>query len=196
MEKTSVSTIGGIVTAVVASLCCIGPVVLTLLGIGSIGAFAVFERYRPYLVGATLLLLGAAFYFTYRKREVQCADGTCKVEQTGKWNKIGVWGATIVAAIALAFPYFGVAPSAPANLAVEGKAIVTLSIEGMDCKACANGVEGSLAGFKGVRKARVEYEQGKAIVEYDPAMVQPGALVDHINESGFIAKVIDQKKGE
>jgi copper chaperone CopZ len=196
MEKTSVSTIGGIVTAVVASLCCIGPVVLTLLGIGSIGAFAVFERYRPYLVGATLLLLGAAFYFTYRKREVQCADGTCKVEQTGKWNKIGVWGATIVAAIALAFPYFGVAPSAPANLAVEGKAIVTLSIEGMDCKACAKGVEGSLASFKGVRKARVEYEQGKAIVEYDPAIVQPPAFVDHINESGFIAKVIDQKKGE
>ncbi len=196
MEKTSLSTIGGIVTAIVASLCCIGPVLVALVGIGSVGAFAIFETYRPYLIGATILLLGVGFYLVYMRREVRCEDGTCKIQDAGKWNKVSVWGATFLAAIAIAFPYLGVAPSSSVNASVQGKAIVTMSIEGMDCKACAKGVEGSLASIKGVRKANVEYEQGKAMIEYDPAMVKPNAFVDRVNESGFTATIIEQKKGK
>jgi len=195
MEKTSLSTVGGIIAAIVASLCCIGPVLVAVVGIGSVGAFAVFETYRPYLIGATVLLLLGAFYLVHRKREVQCEDGTCKIQDAGKWNKVGVWGATFLAAIAIAFPYLGVTPSSSVNAAVQGNAIVTLSIEGMDCKACAKGVEGSLASIKGVRKANVEYEQGKAVIEYDPAAVTPNAFVDRVNENGFTAAIIEQRKG-
>ena len=107
MKKTTLSTVGGVVTAIVASLCCIGPVVVALVGVGSIGAFSAFDAYRPYLIGITVAILGLAFYLTYRKREVKCEDGTCKVESAGKWNKIGVWSATLIAASAIAFPYFG-----------------------------------------------------------------------------------------
>jgi len=196
MEKTSLSTVGGIITAIIASLCCIGPVLVALIGIGSVGAFAVFENYRPYLIGATILLLGVAFYLVYRKREAKCEDGSCKIQDAGKWNKVGVWSATFLAAIAIAFPYFGVAPSASVNVAVDGKAIVTLSIEGMDCKACAKGVEGLLTSIKGAHKANVEYEQGKAVIEYDPATVKPNAFVDRVNKSGFTAAIIEQKKGK
>jgi copper chaperone CopZ len=196
MKKTSLSTAGGIITAIIASLCCIGPVLVAVVGIGSVGAFAVFENYRPYLIGATILLLGVGFYLVYMRREVKCEDGTCKVQDAGKWNKVGVWGATFLAAIAIAFPYLGVTPSSSVNAAVQGKAIVTLSIEGMDCKACAKGVEGSLASIKGVRKANVEYEQGKAAIEYDPATITPNAFVDRVNEIGFTAAIIQQKKGK
>ncbi|MBI3365810.1 MAG: hypothetical protein HY033_13000 [Ignavibacteriae bacterium] len=68
MKKTTLTTFGGAVAAVVASLCCIGPVLVAGIGIGSLGAFAVFENYRPYLIGATVLLLLGAFYLVYRKR--------------------------------------------------------------------------------------------------------------------------------
>lgn len=196
MEKTSLSTVGGIITAVVASLCCIGPVLVALVGIGSVGAFAVFEAYRPYLIGATVLLLGVAFSLVYRKREVHCEDGTCKIQDAGKWNKVGIWSATFLAAIAIAFPYLGVTPSSSVNTGVQGNAVVTLSIEGMDCNACAKGVEGSLASIKGVRKANVEYEEGKAVIEYDPATVKPNAFVDRVNKNGFTAAIIEQKKGK
>lgn len=189
MEKSKLPIIGGVITAIVASLCCIGPVVVALIGVGSIGAFSVFEAYRPYLIGLTVAILGLAFYLTYRKREVKCEDDTCKVESAGKWNKVAVWFVTFIAAVAIAFPYFGVAPSSSINAAVQGKAIVTLSIEGMTCEACAKGIEGLLASIKGVRKANVEYEQGRAVVEYDPAIVQPQAFVDRINESGYTAKI-------
>ncbi len=195
MEKTSLPAAGGIIAAIVASLCCIGPVLVALIGVGSIGAFAVFESYRPYLIGITVILLGVAFYLVYKKREVKCEDGSCKIEDAGKWNRISVWGATFLTVGAIAFPYLGVAPSAPTNMAVQSKTIVTLSIEGMDCKACAKGVEGSLASIKGVRKANVEYEQGKAVIEYDPALVQPIAFVDRVKENGFTA-TITERKGE
>ena len=212
MKKTTVelnthgkalSTVGGVVTAIVASLCCIGPVVAALIGVGSIGAFSAFEAYRPYLIGITVAILGLAFYLTYRKREVQCADGSCTVASAGKWNKISVWGATLVAAMAIAFPYFGASllatgstvPQQPATRSVE-YATTILNVDGMDCKACAKGLEGSLSGINGVLKASVAFEQGKAFVEYDPAIVQPSAFVDLVNESGFTASIADMKKGE
>ena len=195
MEKKSLSTVGGIITAIVASLCCIGPVLVALVGIGSVGAFAVFESYRPYLIGVTVLLLGFAFYLVYRKREIKCEDGTCKIQDAGKWNKVGVWSATFLAAIAIAFPYFDVAPSASVNVAVQGKTIVSLNVEGMDCKACAAGIEGSLADVHGVHKARVSFEKGEAFIEYDPALVKPNAFVERVKENGFTATIIDRKKG-
>ncbi len=211
MKKTTVrltahgkalSTVGGVVTAVVASLCCIGPVVVALIGVGSIGAFSAFEAYRPYLVGITVAILGLAFYLTYRKREVKCEDGSCTVESASRWNKISVWGATVIAAVAIAFPYFGASllatastvPQQPATQSVE-YATTILNVVGMDCTACAKGLEGSLARIKGVRKASVEFEQGKALVEYDSAIVQPSVFVEQVNESGFTARIADKQKG-
>lgn len=202
MEQAKVTTVGSVVAAIVASLCCIGPVVVALIGVGSIGAFAVFEPYRPYLIGVTVVLLGLAFYLTYRKREVICEDGTCKMESASKWNKLTVWFAAILAGVAIAFPYLSLTHTAAAQAMLSQEpiqqpsaSIVVLDIEGMDCKACAKGVEGSLASIKGVRKANVEYEQGKAEIEYDPAIVQPISFVDRVKENGFTA-TITKRKGE
>src|SRR5258707_9365525 len=116
MGKTELTSAGGIIVAISASLCCIGPIVLALAGVGGVAAFSVFEAYRPYLVGLTIVLIGIAFFFTYRKREMQCEDGTCKIQSAGRWNKIGVWCATFIAVSALAFPYFGfTTPSVPSK---------------------------------------------------------------------------------
>jgi hypothetical protein len=80
--------------------------VATLLGIGSFGAAAVFESWRPYLLGVTFALLAAAFYYTYRQREVACADGTCAVSRAPRWNKVLLWIATVVVILFVTFPYY------------------------------------------------------------------------------------------
>jgi len=90
----------------------------------------VFEAWRPYLLGITFALLAAAFYFTYRKREVVCADGTCKVSSAPRWNKLLLWIATVVVILFAAFPYY----SGPllanlnrgANLQTEPSTLVSL----------------------------------------------------------------------
>ncbi len=104
MNKTTVTSAGSILSALLASLCCIGPVVFSVIGAGSLGFAAAFEPYRPYLLVLTIIFLGAGFYFTYRKREVQCEDGTCRVETASKWNKLLLWVAAIVALVFMFFP--------------------------------------------------------------------------------------------
>lgn len=104
MNKAVLSTSGSVLLAFLASLCCIGPVVLSIIGAGSLGFAFVFEPYRPTLLGLTVLFLGVGFYFTYRKREVQCEDGTCRVESASTWNKALLWIAAVVALVFMFFP--------------------------------------------------------------------------------------------
>lgn len=196
MQKTALSTVGSVVTAVVASLCCIGPAVLAIAGAGSLSAFSAFETYRPYFIGVTVLLLGSAFYLTYRKREVKCEDGSCKIQGAGKWNKLGVWSAAIIAVLAISYPYLAAKPSATTNAAFTPKATVVLEVKGMTCAACASHIQTALSEVKGVPRARVEYETGKGVVEYDPALVQPEALIKRVDEAGYKATVAQENKGE
>src|SRR5713101_4719282 len=139
MGKTEFGSIGGVIAAIFASLCCIGPVMLALAGVGGIAVFSVFEVYRPYLVGLTILLIAIAFFFTYRKREVKCEDGTCKMQSAGRWNKMVPWCATLVAANAIAFPYFGfTAPSLPSKLPGDNSTTVEQEVSFFDVPLVCN----------------------------------------------------------
>ena len=95
---------GSVVGAVAASACCIGPMLAVGLGIGGLGAAARLEVYRPYFLVGTFLMLGSAFYFTYRKDD-SCEGEVC-VSRTHSIQRTLLW---IVAAATLgfaAFPYF------------------------------------------------------------------------------------------
>ncbi len=93
-RKTKLPILGSLITAILASICCLGPIVLAVLGVGGAGLFSKFENLRPYFFGLTAIFLGLAFYFTYRKRNEECEDGTCKIHKAPKWNKISLWIAT------------------------------------------------------------------------------------------------------
>ena len=57
----------GILAAIGASVCCVGPLVLLALGISGawIGNLTALEPYRPIFIGLTLLFLGLAFRRLY-----------------------------------------------------------------------------------------------------------------------------------
>ena len=92
-----------ILAGTVASACCIGPVVLVLLGVGSFGAsLASLERYRPIFLVVTTLLLGFAFYAAYRPAN----DCEACSPASRRRAHITVWLATIVVAALVTFPYY------------------------------------------------------------------------------------------
>src|SRR5438105_2596359 len=92
-----------VMMATVASACCIGPVVLVLLGIGSFGAsLAALEPYRPIFLGVTGVLLGFAFYVAYRP-ENDC--DACSTAARRRMQRI-VWISAIVVIVVAAFPYY------------------------------------------------------------------------------------------
>ena len=57
---------GAVGSAVAASICCLGPLLLAILGIGGGALFLRFEPYRPLFSAVAVLLLGLAFYLSYR----------------------------------------------------------------------------------------------------------------------------------
>lgn len=65
-KSALVATFGAVVTAVLGSACCWLPLLLAAFGFSAVGIGQFFEQYRPYLLTAALVLLGLAWFFTYR----------------------------------------------------------------------------------------------------------------------------------
>lgn len=81
--------------------CCVSPWAVTLLGVGGAVLFARLAVIQPYLVLATLALVGLSFWYAYR-RMPSPTDGACpaKNRTTLRWI---VWlAALLVVAIDLA----------------------------------------------------------------------------------------------
>ena len=96
---------GAVLAAFGASLCCILPVAVALLGVGSAALGARLEPWRPYFAGATVLLLGFAFYRAYQPP--RCAAGeTCAVPAGRRRNRVTLWLVAVVAFALMAFPYY------------------------------------------------------------------------------------------
>ena len=62
---------------------------------------------------------------------------------------------------------------------------ITLPVNGMTCGGCAASLERALRRTPGVRQARVSFDSGQAIVEYDPAHTDPQRLAAAVTDAGF-----------
>ena len=101
------SLIAGGVAAVLASACCLGPLVLIALGVSGawIGNLAALEPYRPWFIGAALVAMVFAWRRIYRPVE-DCQPGdVCAVPQVRRAYKITFWIVAMLVLTALAFPF-------------------------------------------------------------------------------------------
>ncbi len=100
---------GGVLGAITMTSCCIMPLVLFSLGATGawIGGLAALYQYRWIFFLVTAGLIGGGFYLVYRKAPAsECAPGTyCASPVSDRINKIALWSASVVALVALAFPY-------------------------------------------------------------------------------------------
>ena len=155
-KLTSLPILGSIILAIITHICCIGPVVLAVLGVGGAGLFSKFANLRPYLMGMTGVFLGLAFYLTYKKRKVRCEDGTCKIRRAPKWNKIALWAAMILVVFFLAFPYLvgSLNTSSVSEHLKEEISEVTIPVEGMTCSGCEFNIENAVKKLDGIIKVK------------------------------------------
>ncbi len=98
-------TAGTIFAAIGASLCCILPVAVAILGVGSAALGAQLEPFRPYFIALTAGLLGFAFYRAYKPQE--CAPGeACAVPESRRRHRLVLWIVAVLAGVLMAFPYY------------------------------------------------------------------------------------------
>lgn len=64
---------------------------------------------------------------------------------------------------------------------------VIFDIAGMRYRACAIGIELTLAKKKGVKGTKVFLNEKMAVVEYDPAIVAVSDIAKAVNDLGYIA---------
>lgn len=106
-----VASLGSVVSAFAASICCIGPLLFAVLGIGGAGLLVSLEAFRPYFIALTVALLGSGFYVVYRGPKIGSSnadsrdDCACHVPRVNQVGKIILWVTTAIAAVFLSFPY-------------------------------------------------------------------------------------------
>jgi len=106
-DLTKLSSLSSVISAFLASSCCIFPIVFALLGVGSAGFLIGLEKYRPVFISITAISLGYSHYETYWKKETSCeTDSVCSSGKVGKLNKIILWLSTVLVVLFIFFPYW------------------------------------------------------------------------------------------
>jgi mercuric ion transport protein len=110
LDKSSVekgTLIAGGLAALLASTCCLGPLLLVTLGVSGawIGNLTALEPYRPIFIGAALVALAFAWRRIFRRTPACEPDQVCAIPQVRTAHKFIFWVVAALVAVALAFPY-------------------------------------------------------------------------------------------
>ncbi|XP_016069075.1 PREDICTED: copper-transporting ATPase 2 [Miniopterus natalensis] len=83
----------------------------------------------------------------------------------------------------------GKAGSWPLRSSQALEAVVKLRVEGMTCQSCVSSIEGKIGKLQGVVRVRVSLSNQEAVITYQPYLIEPQDLRDHVNDMGFEAVI-------
>lgn len=180
----------GLLLAVTSSLCCIAPLLAILGGAGSaVSAFSWAAPLRPYLLGATVLVLGFAFYQAYKTRPKDECD--CEEKKSVLQSKAFLWIIAVISVLLSVFPHYAqyLQPQvSQQHIVVNSPGIqqAVLNIQGMSCEACEGHVNNALLQKKGVQQVNTSYAKGISTVKFDSTQISRQQLANIIeHETGY-----------
>lgn len=181
----------GIIAPIAASLCCIMPLMVVLVGGGSLASqFSWLEPARPYLIGLTILTLGLAWY---QKVKPVTKEDCCTVKKKSSFlqSKTFLAVVTLFAFFMLASPYYTRAlfpKTEKRSIIPTGKKLiktVKFTISGMGCSACENEINHAVYKLNGVLSIETSYEKGTSIVQYDSSKTNQQQIENALNTTGY-----------
>jgi mercuric ion transport protein len=150
---------GGVITAFVSSLCCIGPLALGVLGIGGASSLMFLEDYRSPMVIGVALFLTIGWIMNYRLEKSECCDESiCVDPKLKRKRRISLSALTIVSMLFIFSPEI-LSTVSQAKSTKTATKVRTLYIEGMTCAGCELGVRKALerSGIKSVNILTVDH---------------------------------------
>lgn len=106
VEKTALAA-GGL-AAILASACCLGPLLLVSVGLGGawISNLTLLEPFRPIFIGVALMAMFFAYRRIYRPAAACKPGEVCALPETRRTYQILFWIVSALVLVALGFPYF------------------------------------------------------------------------------------------
>lgn len=107
--KTTVPALwAAAIAAVGASICCVVPLVLVLLGVSGawIANLTALDAWRPWFSAVTLVCLAVAFWNLYGPSSRCRREGACVDARVLSVRRRWLWWATLVIGLLLLFPYY------------------------------------------------------------------------------------------
>jgi|Deesub1362A_J573_1020465.scaffolds.fasta_scaffold00040_172 copper chaperone CopZ len=186
MDISSIGgTTRGVVGGLISSACCLGSLLLLLIGIGNFSLAASMGAYRNYfiLAGIAFVLLSIANHLRRKAKQCACSYKQLLRSESKFITTTLLAFTTIFGVINLAIiPYVtatiseGTDVSANVNSASELREL-RLKVDGMTCESCAEAIRASLLQTEGVMEAEVSYAKGVAVVIYNPSLVSPQEIM-------------------
>jgi copper chaperone CopZ len=181
----------GILAAILAATCCVAPLLLVAIGLGS-GAVFVGPYYWLFLIGGVAVLTWAWAKYLREKAIYDCEHKPMGGQRSGMF--------TLLAATLLVLSFaglninryvFATAPVAAATQTQLGNGLnrVVISVEGLSCVACEIPVRHALRRIDGVKSVDVNAATKTATVDYEPVKANPQQLVTAINSTGYHASL-------
>src|SRR6266568_3371457 len=177
----------GILSALLASACCIGPLLLVAIGVGS-GAVWVGRYHWFFLIGGIAVLIWA--WAKYLREKTIC---DCEHKPMGR-RRSAMLTLLITTALVLGFAGLNISRYVFAGTPVvaqtqthlaNGLNRIVVSVEGLSCVTCEIPVRHALRRIDGVKAAHVSAATKTATVDYEPAKTNPEQLVAAINSTGY-----------
>jgi mercuric ion transport protein len=165
----------GILSALLATTCCIGPLLLVAIGLGSGAAFVGRYHWLFLIAGIAVLTWAWAKYL----REKTICD--CE-HKTMQGRRSGIFTLLIATVIVLGFGSLNISryvfASAPASAQTQtqlanGLNRIVIPVEGMTCATCEIAVRHALKRVDGVKFAHVSVASKMATVAYEPQKTDP-----------------------
>jgi copper chaperone CopZ len=209
----TISKVGAVLSAIMASACCWLPLVLLACGASGAGIAGALDAYRPVFITLAVAFLAAAFYFTYRPRKVASGSEDCCATAHDccaapnpaskcrfnmmTLNKVMLWVVTVLAVAFLFFPQymrFFLAEGGCGGPTTDNPLVrtTTFSVEGMTCEACAALVERAVKDVPGVLSIKVDYGRKRVVVSSEACCPAPTeAVLDALRAAGYRAMVVE-----
>lgn len=181
----------GILSALLATACCVGPLLLVAIGLGS-GAVFVGRYHWFFLIAGIAVLTWAWAKYLREKTACNCEHKPMAGRRSGMLTLL------IATVIVLGFVGLNISryvfASAPASGQIQthvanGLNRIVIPVEGMSCVSCEIAVRHALKRVDGVKSARVSVATKNATVDYEAAKTNPKQLVAAINSTGYRASL-------
>lgn len=204
--------IAGFWSGILTSLCCIGPLVIILFGLGTVSFALSISQYKPYFLGLGFLFMVSVIVLHLRKKNKTCDIHYFSLEGL-KRERHFILSIILSTVIIYVLALYVVMPTISPIIYGQSREttsliqtgnivnptnensnlhILSLKVNGMTCASCAYGIQSILESLDGVVKAKVNYPEGTASVIYDADKITKEEMANSL-ESPYSTEIINDE---